>query len=818
MNTDFRIFWQFNRLQRYKKKLNIENIPSEEDKNYAVFAFFFIFSSRALAYIIFFLYLCGSIWCMMQKKEFTSDEEQMIQHEFELLLDDYAHTPHRQKVELITHAFNFAHKAHYGVRRLSGEPYIMHPLAVARICVKEIGLGSTSICAALLHDVVEDTDYTVEDIAGLFGEKIAQIVGGLTKISGGVFGSQASEQAENFRKLLLTISDDIRVVLIKIADRLHNMRTLGAQPKDKQYKIAGETQYIYAPLAHRLGLFPIKTELEDLSFKYEHPETWQEIHDKLEKVKANQMDSYEHFAQPIRERLTSMGYSFTLKARIKSVYSIWKKMVRQQCSFEDVYDLLAVRIIFTPKDSLSEKDQCWMIYSAITEIFRPHPERIRDWISTPKANGYEALHVTVMGKDGQWIEVQIRTDRMHEIAERGYAAHWKYKTGESDDSELDKWLREIKDILAHPDKDAMEFLGTFKLNLFAQEVFVFTPKGEIKTMPLGSTALDFAFMLHSELGEHCIGAKVNHALVPLSYQLKGGDQIEVLTSNSQHPQKEWLNMVTTAKATNSLQQYFRREERRYIRHGERLVEDAISMDERLSANHDQVLARLLNYYHITTPNELYLQVGQGTIRLNNIHEIVVPKRGWRSYIPFLRDDSSKTIDKPLEAEKTLELETAESQKQKKKGPKAIVLTDENLGKEYLLSSCCHPIPGDEVLGYMDENGQMHIHKIDCPEANLLKTSYGKRIYSASWNTHRVQSFVETIEMKGIDEFGIFIQVLQTITEDFHINMRTINVTSEDGIFKGILEIYVYDKNELEELLKAIRKIEAVKEVRRIVEN
>ena len=744
----------------------------------------------------------------MQKKDFTEEEELVIRREFEALLDDYAHTPHRQKVELITHAFNFAHKAHYGVRRLSGEPYILHPIAVARICVREIGLGSTSMCSALLHDVVEDTDYTVEDIAGLFGDKIAQIVSGLTKISGGVFGDQASEQAENFRKLLLTISDDIRVVLIKIADRLHNMRTLGAQPKDKQYKIAGETQYIYAPLAHRLGLFPIKTELEDLSFKYEHPDTWEDIHEKLEAVKEQQMASFEQFAVPIRERLSSMGYHYTLKARIKSVYSVWKKMMRQQCAFEDVYDLLAVRIIFTPNESMSEKDQCWMIYSAITEMYRPHPERIRDWISTPKANGYEALHVTVMGSNGEWIEVQIRTDRMNEIAERGYAAHWKYKTGESDESELDKWIREIKEILAHPEKDAMEFLGTFKLNLFAQEVFVFTPKGEIKTMPLGSTALDFAFLLHSELGEHCIGAKVNHTLVPLSYKLKGGDQIEVLTSNSQHPQKEWFDMVTTAKARNGLTQYFRREERKYIEHGKRLVDDAINMDKDLAANHDMALARLLSYHQMTQPAELYAQVGQGAIRLNNIHEIVFPKRGWRSYIPFIgKKEQGIDSQKPKE-------ESGEIVKPKK-GAHAIVLTDDELGKKFVLSNCCHPIPGDEVLGYLDEKGLMHIHKIDCPEANLLKTSYGKRIYSASWNTHRVQSFVETIELKGIDKFGVFIRVLQTMTQDFHINMRAINISSEDGIFKGTMEIYVYDRSELEDLLKAIRKIEDIKEVKRV---
>ena len=474
---------------------------------------------------------------------------------------------------------------------------------------------------------------------------------------------------------------------------------------------------------------------------------------------------------------------------------------------------MAVRIIFTPNESMSEKDQCWMIYSAITEIYRPHPERIRDWISTPKANGYEALHVTVMGKNGEWIEVQIRTDRMHEIAEHGYAAHWKYKTGESDDSELDKWLQEIKEILAHPDKDAMEFLGTFKLNLFAQEVFVFTPKGEIKTMPLGATALDFAFLLHSELGEHCIGAKVNHSLVPLSYQLKGGDQIEVLTSNSQHPLKEWLKIVTTAKAKKSLNQYFLREERRYIKHGERLVEDAISMDKDLASNHDLALARLLTYYAMTQPSELYAEVGQGAIRLDNIHDIVFPKRGWRSYIPF--------IGKKHEGIKELPAEGVEKKEivKPKKGPHAIVLTDENLGKEYTLSNCCHPIPGDEVLGFLDETGKMYIHKVDCPEAALLKTSYGKRLYSATWNTHRVQSFVETIELKGIDKFGVFIRVLQAITTDFHINMRAINISSEDGIFKGTMELYVYDRCELEDLLKAIRKIENIKEVQRVsVEN
>lgn len=751
---------------------------------------------------------------IMKESEFTQAEEQMIQREFEALLADYAHTMHRQKVELITRAFHFANQAHHGVRRLSGEPYIMHPLAVARICVKEIGLGSTSICSALLHDVVEDTDYTVEDIQNLFGDKIAMIVAGLTKISGGVFGTHASEQAENFRKLLLTISDDIRVVLIKIADRLHNMRTLGSQPKDKQYKIAGETQYIYAPLAHRLGLFPIKTELEDLSFKYEHPEMYAEIEAKLAANKNAQIATFETFSAPIKERLEAMGYQFSITARIKSVFSIWKKMMTKQIPFEDVYDLLAVRIVFTPNESMSEKDQCWMIYSAITEIYRPHPERIRDWISTPKLNGYEALHVTVMGQDGEWIEVQIRTDRMHELAEHGLAAHWKYKTGEQDESELDKWLNEIKEILEHPETDAMEFLGTFKLNLFAQEVFVFTPNGDIKTMPQGATALDFAFQLHSELGEHCIGAKVNHTLVPLSYELKGGDQVEILTSNSQHPQENWLDYVTTAKAQSRLRAYFRKESRNYIKRGEKLFHDALDMMSG-EVNSDMALQKMLNYYHLNQPIQLYLQIGKGSIRLNDMQQIVFPKKSIWNMINPLSGTKKPKEDKTPQTDDAPTALAQEAMESGKKKPHAIVLTDENLGKEYILADCCHPIPGDEVLGYLAEDGKMYIHNIDCDEAMLLKTSHGKQIYAASWNTHRVKSFVETIEIEGIDKFGVFIHVLKTITEQFHINIRSMNVVADDGIFRGQLELYVFDRKELQDLFLSLRKIPEIEVVKRI---
>ena len=745
----------------------------------------------------------------MQNSEFTPEEQAIIQREFEALLDDYAHTPHRQKVDIITRAFEFANRAHNGVRRLSGEPYIMHPLAVARIVVREIGLGSTSICSALLHDVVEDTDYTVEDIERVFNPKIAQIVDGLTKISGGVFGEKASEQAENFRKLLLTMSDDIRVVLIKIADRLHNMRTLGAQPKEKQYKIAGETLYIYAPLAHRLGLFPIKTELENLSFKYEHPDTYAEIEAKLRDMKENQLLDYEKFAAPIREKLKSMGYKFTMTARIKTVYSIWKKMQQKNIPFEDVYDLLAARIIFTPNESMSEKDQCWMIYSAITEIYRPHPERIRDWISMPKANGYEALHVTVMGPNGQWTEVQIRTDRMHELAEKGLAAHWKYKTGYSDESELDKWLRNLKEILAHPEPDAMDFLDTFKLNLFAQEVFVFTPKGDIKTMPQGSTVLDLAFQLHSDIGEHCIGAKVNHTLLPMSYVLKSGDQVEILTSQTQSPTPEWTEWATTAKSQTGLQNFFHREERRLTLEGEQLFNDMLDA-QGLTEYKDNVLQRVLNYYEIRQPAQLYLLLGKKELQIGKLADIAFPKRSiWKRLNPFSRsNDAKKNVDLSTDDtnnESTQAPDEKEATK-KKKESKFIVLTDENLGKQYKQADCCHPIPGDEVMGYKAEDGTIYIHKLDCPEAQRLKTSQGKRLYAATWDTHRVQSFIERIEVRGVDKFGVLIQVLTVITTEFHINMRHLEAKAEDGLFIAHMDVYVYDKRELEDLFAALKKM------------
>ena len=735
-------------------------------------------------------------------------EDDLIQKEFEALLDDYSKTNHRQKIELITKAFNFAKAAHKGIKRRSGEPYIMHPLAVARIVVKEIGLGSTSICSALLHDVVEDTDFTIEDIENLFGAKIAQIVDGLTKISGGVFGEKASEQAENFRKLLITMSEDVRVILIKIADRLHNMRTLGSMHIAKQYKIAGETQYIYAPLAHRLGLFRIKTELENLSFKFEHPETFELIESKLAVDEEARNLFYIEFSEPIDKKLTEMGYEFKLRARIKSVYSIWRKMSTRNIPFEEVYDILAERIIFKPREGLSEKDQCWMLYSAITELYRPHPERIRDWVSTPKANGYEALHVTVMGPGGRWVEVQIRSERMNDIAEKGLAAHWKYKTGVADESELDKWLKTIKEMLEHPEPNAIDFMDTFKLTLFASEIFVFTPKGEILTIAQGATALDFAYSVHSDLGNHCIGAKVNHKLVPLSYRLNSGDQVEILTTKKQTPQLEWLDYVTTARAKAKLKALFKKEEKMLVSEGQKSIEKALIACGLQFSNEN--LVRILNHYNITQRNELYLQAGKNLLNLDDISKIVFKTKNQNVFVKYLKKPFGGSSD----SNKQHESVSIDSKIDRKK---PIKLTEENAGITYKFAECCHPIPGDDVLGYVDETETVIIHKRQCSVADKLKSNFGERIISADWATHKVLSYIEILEIKGIDKKGILIQILKIITEGFGVNINKMNIETDAGIFVGQFHIYVHDTEEINNLCRDIIKIKEVNSVRRVQE-
>ena len=739
-------------------------------------------------------------------------EQEMIQAAFDRLIDSYLHTKHRKRVEIITKAFNFANQAHRGVKRRSGEPYIMHPIAVAQIVCSEIGLGSTSICSALLHDVVEDTDYTVEDIENIFGPKIAQIVDGLTKISGGIFGDRASAQAENFKKLLLTMSDDIRVILIKIADRLHNMRTLGSMLPNKQYKIAGETLYIYAPLAHRLGLNRIKTELENLSFKYEHPEEYREIEQKLEATASERNKVFTEFTAPIRQQLDKMRLKYRILARVKSIYSIWNKMQTKHVPFEEIYDILAVRIIFEPRNMEEELNDCFDIYVSISKIYKPHPDRLRDWVSHPKSNGYQALHVTLMGNNGQWIEVQIRSERMNDVAEQGFAAHWKYKEGggSEDEGELEKWLHTIKEILDDPQPDAIDFLDTIKLNLFASEIFVFTPKGDLKTMPQNATALDFAFSLHTDIGCHCIGAKVNHKLVPLSHKLQSGDQVEILTSKSQRVQAEWLTYATTAKAKAKIAAVLRKEAKNYQKEGESILSDflqkeGIRMD-------DNAIDKLCKLHNIKKREELLVAIGNKKIVLSEADKNAFKEKqgtNWKKFLSFSfvnkenKDNKEKEqVSKPTPAEK---INTKQILK----------LTEEAISKNYIMAECCHPIPGDDVLGYIDEENRIIIHKRQCPVAAKLKASYGNRIIATEWDTHKELSFLVTIYIKGIDCMGLLNEVTQIISRQLNVNIRKLTIETNDGIFEGRIQLYVHDVDDVRTICNNLKQVQNIKQVTRI---
>ena len=753
-------------------------------------------------------------------KEREEVDNKLITDAFNHLLETYLASTHRKKVDIITKAFNFARQAHKGVRRLSGEPYILHPIAVAQIACQEMGLGSTSICAALLHDVVEDTDYTVEDIENIFGTKIAQIVDGLTKISGGIFGDHASAQAENFKKLLLTMSDDIRVILIKICDRLHNMRTLASQPANKQYKIAGETLYIYAPLANRLGLNKIKTELEDLSFRFEHPEEYISILNKLSFTKEERDRLFEEFTAPIRETLDKMGLQYHIKARVKSPYSIWCKMQNKHVTFEEIYDILAVRIVFTPKQRKDEINDCFQIYVALNQIYKSHPDRLRDWVNHPKANGYQALHATMMSRRGQWIEVQIRSDRMDEIAEQGFAAHWKYKEGDrtEEDTELNKWLGTIKEILDDPQPDAMDFLDSIKLNLFASEIFVFTPKGEVKTMPAGCTVLDFAFQIHTFLGSHCIGAKVNHKLVPLSHKLQSGDQVEVLTSNSQHVQSSWINFVTTAKARNKIQAILRREGRQIQKKGEDLLNDWLTKNDiELSSS---VIDRLCKF-HDTTSHEAFFQaLGSHSVILgeNDAEELSGKKKsssglGWRRYVPFLRKSEKKKEELLADTQPVSDNLLTVGPGFNKKRP--CIISEQSIGM-YLFSSCCHPIPGDDILGFIDSNSHVTIHKRSCPVASKLKSSFGTCILDAQWDMHHQLFFDATIEVHGIDRKGMLHDVSEIISHKLNTNIHQVSFSVNDGIFEGRLELKVHDRDEVRNIMKLLKEINDMQEVQQIL--
>ena len=730
----------------------------------------------------------------MSKEQVLRKEKEMIDQTFERMLKDYMASQHGKKEDIIRKAYQFAYQAHYGIRRKSGEPYILHPIAVAHIVCKDIGLGSTSICAALLHDVVEDTEYTVEDISNLFGEKVAQIVSGLTKLSGGVFGEQASAQAENFRRLIITMSQDIRVVLIKIADRLHNMRTLDSQPVNKQYKIAGETEYIYAPLAHRLGLFSIKTELEDLSFKYNYPEKYEYIANRLASEREQRMEQYDRFSLPIMNRLLSMGFEFVMKERIKSAYSIWNKMQAKHIPFEEVYDILGARIVFEPHPGADERQECWRIYNLITQIYTPHPSRTRDWVTTPKSNGYEALHVTVMGPDGLWIEVQIRSRRMDDIAEKGLAAHWNYKKDySSSESKIEEWLGTINDLLKHPNSDAMQFLDTFKLTLYDAEIFVFTPKGEMKTMPTGATALDFAFEIHTDIGRHCIGAKVNNKLVPLNYELQSGDQVEILTAKQQQPQPEWINYVTTIRAKRELASLSKQANKVYREKGELLLNDtfkALGMHQTVDKNlSNTVLQTILLHFSYKTLDELLIGLGKNEITINQLFSLAL-------------QNGRKITDKEIYTQLT-SLETTDDA--------ANILS---VGSQHTCP-CCNAIPGDEVIGFKNADGTVSIHLRNCEEAMRLKSQQGPKIVSVQWDAVPTTDFFALIEIKGLDRKRMLLDIVEVISNEFDNNINQLKVSTIGGIFRAVINIAIHHATEIQSICDKLQTIDGIEHVSRI---
>ena len=747
------------------------------------------------------------------------EENKIIDEAYEHLINGYLSSNHRKRVEKIDKAFRFARLAHEGVRRRSGEPYILHPIAVATIVSQEIGLGSTSICAALLHDVVEDTDYTCEDIKAIFGEevigetgekvgdKIANIVEGLTKISGGIFGDKASAQAENFKKLLLTMSDDIRVVLIKTADRLHNMRTLASMPPAKQYKIAGETLYIYAPLAHRLGLFTIKTELEDLSFKYEHPDIYKSISDYVVSSEEKRQDVFDRFSSPIRAGLDAMGLEYEFKARVKSCYSIWKKMQAKRIPLDEIYDIYAARIVFECPPGKDENVMCWSIYNQITKIYNKiHPDRIRDWLAKSKPNGYRALHVTVMGPDGEWVEVQIRSRKMDTIDERGVTAHWVYKEGGSEleeDRLLREWLQEIEDILKNPEPNALDFLDSIKLNLYAREISVFTPKGDMISLPVGASVLDLAFTLHSEIGTHCIAAKVNHKLVPLSHRLSSGDQVEILTSQSQRPQHEWTKFVATAKGKTRLNNAFRHMRREVMDKGEATFKQFMAENDAEINNEN--LTRIISSLGVQNKEDLYFKIGKGDIKLTPIVLKALKPSSQNLLSKWWKMSFGARNDKGDKNDKKAEDNVSQEKIDRKK---VYVLKTENGKSNYKLAKCCHPLPGDDVVGYINSKNEVIVHKIECPTAMKLKSSYGSRLLETQWEIGN-ETFFASIRVEGIDRMGILQEIIYLISTNLSINIRRLNITSNAGVFTCEMDVFVEDVNTVTRMCKRLSKVKGV---------
>jgi GTP pyrophosphokinase len=701
---------------------------------------------------------------------------------------------------LIRKAFNMALEAHKDMRRKSGEPYIYHPIAVAHICAEEIGLGTTSVVCALLHDVVEDTDITLEDITRLFGEKEAKIIDGLTKISG-VFDQGSSLQAENFRKMLLTLSDDIRVILIKLADRLHNMRTLESMQRDKQLKIASETLYLYAPLAHRLGLNAIKTEMEDLGLKFTEPELFYNIEKQLKDTEPERKRFITKFIVPIKEILAEQGLNAKIIGRPKSIFSIHNKIKKKGVPFEEIYDLFAIRIIIDTKAE-KEKADCWRVYSIVTDFYHPSPDRLRDWISTPKANGYESLHTTVMGPEGKWVEVQIRSVRMDELAEKGYAAHWKYKDS-ANESQLDDWIKKIREILENPQESALEFLDDFKLNLFADEIFTFTPKGEMKTLPINATALDFAFEIHTKIGERCIGAKVNNKLVPLSYKLKSGDQVEILTSNKQKAKEDWLGYVVTARAKSRIKTALKEEKRKISDDGREILErkfNHLKIDFTIQNIND-----LTTYFKLPNIQELFYRVALGNINIKHLKDF--------------HQENGKIIHKSGRIKKVENTQSLEQLVTAARGKLDMLVIGEDLQKiDYKLSPCCTPIPGDDVFGFITINEGIKIHRVNCPNAIQLLSNYAYRVVKAKWTSKELISFLSGIKITGIDEVGLVNNITTIISNELNVNIRSLNFDTNDGTFEGTLMVFVHDTTHLTELMKKLKKVNGVLTVTRIDSN
>ena len=720
-------------------------------------------------------------------------EKKDILNKYKSLLRACADKTNKEDKKEIRKAFNLAVEAHKNMRRKSGEPYIYHPIAVAHIAAKEIGLGTTSIICALLHDVVEDTDYTLNDIEKLFGKKVAKIIDGLTKIQD-VFDKNVSMQAENFRKMLLTLSDDVRVILIKLADRLHNMRTLDAMPKAKQLKIASETLYLYGPLAHRLGLYSIKTELEDLGLKFTKPEVYKAIAEGLNETKEERTKYIAKFCKPIKAKLKENKLDFSVKGRPKSIFSIRNKIVTKGVNFDNVFDKFAIRIIVDSSPE-NEKSDCWKIYSIVTDFYKPNPDRLRDWISTSKANGYESLHTTVIGEDGKWVEVQIRSKRMDDIAEKGYAAHWKYKQEGSKENSLDKWIDNIRELLENPETNAIDFIDDFKLNLYSGEIYIFTPGGDLKTLPKGATALDFAFSVHTDVGLKCMGVKVNGKLVSLSHPLSSGNQVEVITSTKQRPRKDWLRFVITSRAKSKIKSALKEDQKRIAEIGKEIAERKLKQLKVNFSKHTET--ELIKHFNTGTSLELYFRFGTGAISNTEIKEFAKLKsRGWYQTI------RNRIYGPPVLTQK------AQSKN------KVIVFNEDEEVLDYEMAKCCNPIPGDAIFGFLTVVDGIKIHRSDCPNAIQLRANYAYRILKAKWVNKDEIDFIATINIKGIDSVGLMNKVTQIISNQMNVNIKSINISSDDGVFEGIITLKVHNVAFLKELTKKLEKVEAITSITR----